>query len=90
MELLCIQTHSQKAVIAGQVYPLIRQKKSLCGCNFKIVDVGMVARYPIDRCGICNNITLGTGIWWFHEMLFIPIGTQDELENYKLSEPALK
>lgn len=90
MELLCIQTHSQKIVLAGQIYQLIRISKSLCYCKDKLVDVGIRTSLTIKHCPRCGGLYQGDETCWLKAFLFIPIGTQDELENYKLSEPALK
>jgi len=86
-ELLCIQTHSQGAVVAGQVYPLIKQGKP-CGCD--CVDVGISSRlspdwypHPNARCSLCDKVFPDDEIWWFGSVLFAQVATEEERSESK-------
>lgn len=90
MELLCIQTHSQKAVLAGNIYPLISDKSP---CKCKVYDVGISAtkcpnyiNSPLTQCLECNTIHKNDGIWWISAELFAQIGKVDECEQYEVKE----
>ncbi len=100
MELLCIQTHSQRAVIAGNTYPFI-QAKTVCGCgemyNVGIKCSGSGTEYPSGRkiklnigdyatCRVCRKEKKMDGVWWLSPKLFIPIGNVDENKKYNEEE----
>lgn len=90
MELLCIQTHSQGAVIAGNVYPLISDK---CPCQCEAYDVGIpISKSPDYRgtgakiCAACGITFKEDGIWWMAKILFATIATQEEMESLNKQE----
>jgi len=86
MELLCIQTNSQKAVLAGICYPLISDK-SPCNCT-DVIDVG-ISFYNSPSygggknkcCTGCGKVYKEDGIWWISSKLFIGIATKEEVQQ---------
>lgn len=75
MELYCIKTHEEKAVIAGKIYPLINDK-SPCKCN--VIDVGVKQKYSISehttlKCGTCGVVYKNQGCWWLDKERFVNI-----------------
>jgi len=54
MELYCIKTHSQRAVIAGNVYPLISDQNP---CKCPNIDVGIKCNFstPFTKCTKCGT-----------------------------------
>ena len=86
MELLCIRSHSQKAVISGNSYLLISDKPP-CNCR-DIVNVGIsVYKSPdyigseINECESCKVRYKNDGIWWLHKSLFAEIATEEEVNH---------
>lgn len=90
MELLCIQTHSQKAVIAGNTYPLLGSSE--CRCGKKLVDIGLKGSNPNGtHCKFCNySTTINTNVWWISAQLFGEIGTIDENSQYEEKKELVK
>lgn len=92
-ELLCIQTHSKKAVIAGNIYMLISDKMP-CKCD-NCFNVGIRASgeyYANGNGGIigkryicsnCNELFIEDGWAWISKSLFAQIGTTDECKQYE-------
>lgn len=81
-DLYCIKTHSQKAVIRGNIYPLLGENKP-CGCKGTI-DVGVRGSVPpgipigtLVSCPACNNTYPFDGIWWVAEKLFVNLDDID-------------
>lgn len=98
IELFCIQTHSQKAVVAGNVYPFISDK---CPCSCECFDVGIkgtgrtksgnaLALTDLCRCSTCGVIYPYDGIWWIRKGLFAQMGERDEHETYSLTEKLIE
>lgn len=81
MELLCIQTHSQGVVIAGEVYPLISEIKSPCECDKTLVNVGISSKYDTSECTICKKVWVSDDIFWINKKLFAQIATEDEVKQ---------
>jgi len=83
-ELLCIQTHSQGFVVAGNTYPLIRTAKLKCGCGINdVVGIGHKPRPGcVSGCNTCNT-DWGLNTRWYSSELFAEIGTTDECEQYE-------
>lgn len=82
MELLCIQTHSQGAVIAGNTYTLISDKPP-CGCK-NVINVGVLSRFQkgqLMECSANHEIFIGDGFWWISKDLFAPIASEEELTS---------
>lgn len=84
-ELLCIQTHSQKAVLAGHTYLLISDKSP---CNCMSYDVGIpFAKSPDYNGGrfvICEDCGIEfphNNIWWLSPELFAKIATEEEVKE---------
>lgn len=81
MELYCIKTHSKKAVIEGNIYPLISDK---CPCKCDCIDVGIKSRFISTKgdsfflgemvaCQVCLALHPADGIWWISKSLFANI-----------------
>lgn len=82
-ELLCIKTHSQGVVKAGEVWPELGRKRNPC-CGYLTYDVGLKSQKIQSKCGGCGTIYINPyDIRWIGSKLLIPIGTQDELEQYE-------
>ncbi len=78
MELLCIETHPKKVVIAGLTYPFISDKMS-CGCR-DCFDVGIKYNYtkPFVICTTCGGSYIADDIWWLRKTRFVEIATKEE------------
>jgi hypothetical protein len=88
MELLCIDTHPQKIVVAGLFYPLISDK---CPCKCDAYDVCVPCVYDDGTsksrtgyvtCIDCNVKYKEDGIMWVGKFRFRMMGETDELEEY--------
>lgn len=83
MELLCIKSHSQNAVIVGRSYPLIGIRT--CPCGMKLVNVGVRSVTQINRCSFCGTIEISAEIWWINKSLFAEIATKEcEVQEYEM------
>lgn len=79
-ELLCIQTHSEKKVVAGNVYPLLGEMDGPCVHAPKMYDIGFVSKATLFVCGICGaGINKPAGVYWRSSKLFAEIATQEEV-----------
>lgn len=90
MELLCIETHPERAVIAGNSYPLI---EGSCPCSCDNINVGIPGHIssgykglPMSECGACGEIFKYDGIWWIARRRFAPIATEDEVKESEKSK----
>lgn len=84
-ELLCIQTHSQKAVLAGNTYLLISDKSP---CKCRSYDVGIpFSSSPnyngskVVFCTDCYGSYEHKNIWWMSDELFAQIATEEEVKE---------
>jgi hypothetical protein len=80
-ELLCIQTHSEGIVKAGNIYPLINAK-AVCDCGISY-NVGIRDNRDGTICGGCGRWQPNNGWRWFAPALFVEISEQDELAQYE-------
>ena len=96
-ELYCIKTHSQKAVIKGNIYTLqgFPNKQNDCNCDQDCVDIGL--KYNAKnlstnepaivglsyRCEKCNSHFVYSGVWWICKSLFANI---DEISLEEVEE----
>lgn len=85
IELLCIQTHSQGAVIAGNTYSFISE--STCDCGLLLYDVNIkISNFPKYRT---SNFTCQCGrsrfgdIWWINSKYFAQIATEQEVKEHE-------
>ena len=85
IEVLCIETHPLKAVVAGNTYPLLSDK---CPCNCKAYNVGIKSplSIPVLRCSVCGAHYRNEGVWWILAKRFGEIGTEDEHSTYEKVE----
>ena len=101
MELLCIETHPERVVIAGNTYPLISDKPK-CRCN-DVFDVGIKNnicilnnKETVIKAGIpvvcthCNTEYMFDGVWWIAKARFGEIGTIDENSQYQEKRELVK
>jgi len=97
MDLYCIKTHSERAVIRGNVYPLISDKPR-CNCKDSI-NVGVKVNLSDDNeplnigdlceCYHCGHIHRHDGYWWVSRTLFVnidDINIEEAIECIKENE----
>lgn len=93
MELLCIETHIRKYVIAGNTYK-IDDVQTLCKCG-PIYNTGVNEYYPqeLGKCSGCGTIIPTAALknkGWAIHTLFVEIGTQDEHSTYEKKEQLIE
>lgn len=76
-EIVCVKSHSEKAVVKGKVYTIKSLEKRCC---FMGIDVGIIdPNNYINDYGICRScggklkVFKNGNKWWFSEQLFTPI-----------------
>ena len=85
---VCVRTHSLRAVIKGKIYEIFNIYKSPC-CGKIIYDVG-ISGHGKTRC-LCGKI-LGGAEWWIGSWLFRPIeynSATEELANKEIVKETL-
>lgn len=73
-EIVCVKTHSEKAVIRGRTYKINGLKRSYCNCGHTIIDVGIASPANcIHFCAKCKFQYRSVGICYISEQLFAPL-----------------
>lgn len=80
MTLLCIKSHSQGLVKAGDTYT--PQDDYTCLCGRESYDIGIREKDSATRCGCGRFYLTKMDILFIAKELFVEIGDRDELEQY--------
>lgn len=80
MELLCIETHPEGVVKAGETYLLVSDK-SPCSCI--VIDVGVRPKNikPMTICSSCRDRYKSDGVHWIFASRFAVIATDEEVKQ---------
>ncbi len=91
-KIVCVRSHSARAVIKGQIYTIIGLMECP-GCKKVMFDVGVIAHFMVWYCGGprggCGVEINPHGIWWLDAILFAPIAynsATEELANKEIVE----
>lgn len=73
-KVICIKTHTQGVVKAGQVFDLMGIRKSDCKCSSIQLDIGLKNPYQVGQRVLCQCgiVCIETRIYWLGSTLFAP------------------
>ena len=74
-KVVCVKTHSQNAVVEGNIYTIAAINK----CCKPRLDVGVRVPFPLRgvQCPRCGGVSSGD-IWWMGSSLFRPLDALTE------------
>lgn len=81
-EVICIKTHSKKAVIKDQIYTVYSFLEISCKCGPKtLYDVGLKSKTGKTRCLTCGSLTPYSPVYWISSKLFADLADISELQE---------
>lgn len=81
-EIICVKSHSQGVVKAGQIFTALAIKKNGCGCIL-YVDIGIQTDRPLSTCPVCRKSQWkDDSIWWIDARLFRRLLSKSEEEDF--------
>ena len=87
-EIVCVKTHSNKAVVRGRTYTIKSLERSPCKCPDVLIDVGLSDYGDLYQCCDCRMSFEDTSnVFWFSEYLFAPLDQDISELTEILSQP---